>query len=219
MQRRRCVYVAYDHNGGQLRNIPLSIEIPQRGTVDAVNVVLIAQRHATPIPSSTDLQTVKIVASAVSSQFLEDNSAFFFHSFRLESDAAEPVFDGQERGIEHTIGGLFHGNGEPIDGAVETGKGVNVSPELHSQTLEVVDHRPSGEVLRTDKGTMLQEMGSSFLPFVLHERPNPHHQSHLDVVFGCCIGQNEIAKPILEPSLHRTYGQRNRCFGAAGTQF
>ena len=133
---------------------------------------------------------------ATRTPFLEDDAALRIDLFVQKEQTAAPVVHDKERRV-HDSCAVRRYIRETIDGLVDRGIGIDVSAEIHTHGLEIIDDAFAREVLGAVEGHMLQKMRQTVLVILFEDSTHSLCDMELCALFGLFVMTDIIGQSVV----------------------
>ncbi len=193
------VEVADGDHRHQVGAVPVLVELPQALGREGADAVRRADRQALGVARALEqhrqlgLQETRVGAEA-EAPLLQHHAALLVDLVGLESDAAGPVLEHEERSIDDV--GVVGRDLQLEDGLVEAGVGVDVRAEAHPGRLQERDDVLLGEVLRPVERHVLDDVGQATLIGVLEHRARVDDEPQLGASLRLGVAADVVAHPV-----------------------
>ena len=137
--------------------------------------------------------------TAAHTPFLMDDAALLVNLFRLQIQAAAPVAEDEEAGVDVRHVGRRH-IVDVVHRLISGGIGVEVLSELHADALAILDQAVSGEVLAAVEGHVLQEVCQTALAFLFLYGAHLLRDVEVCLILRLLIVADVVGEPVFELS-------------------
>ena len=166
--------------------------IDDRGVADDVTLRVLGTR----VHLRVHLFPYTTARRATRTPFFEDDAALRIDLFVQKEQTAAPVVHDEERRI-HDSCAVRRYIREAIDGLVDGGIGVDVSTEVHTHGLKIIDDAFAREMLGAVEGHMLQKMRQTILVILFEDSTNSLCDMELCALFGLFVMTDIIGQSVV----------------------
>jgi hypothetical protein len=215
------VDVAHRDDGHQIGPVPRCVEVLQAGDTELLNALDRADWQPVGIARAFEQDRKLGVLHARGGgppqpPLLDHDAAFLVHLGRIERHPVRPLFEDEQRTIDHRR--LVGRNLQRVDRLVVRRAGVHARTEPHAERLQEVADLLLGKVPCPVERHVLDEVRHAALIVGLEDRAGVDDQPKLGSADRLLVGANVVAQPVLEAadSHGRIRGQRRcewRCGG------
>ena len=137
------------------------------------------------------------VSVVARTQLLDDHTALVVDLLVFERDEVRPIVQDQQTGIDDTLTIQRHAR-HIVAGLLLSGESVEVSTELHTHLLQVVDQHLAGQVLRAIESHMLQEVSQTLLVILLLNSTHVVQNVELGLISGLGIATYVVGHTVVQ---------------------
>ena len=196
------IEIANYNYGLQIGTIPTVVEIlniligERFQTLDRTDDVTLAilrvvHHHGTGLLIQTP---VSVVART---QLLDDHTALVVDLLVFERNEVRPIVQNQQTGVDNTLTIQRYAR-HIVAGLLLSSESVEVSTELHTHLLQVVDQHLVGQVLSAVESHMLQEVGQTLLVVLLLNSTHVVQNVELGLLSGFGITTNVVSHTVVQ---------------------
>ena len=181
-----------DHDDSLIvRSIPFMVVIAERLVFKVVDYCGVADHVAfgilrAGIHFGVHLFPYTAAGSTSGTPFLQNDTTLRINLFVQQQQSAAPVVHHQQRAIHNTLTVRGHIR-ETVNGLVNRGIGIDVSSEIDTHGLEVVDDSFSRKMLGTVECHVLQEVRQAVLVVFLQNSSHRLGDMELRALFGLLV--------------------------------
>ncbi|MBA7594540.1 hypothetical protein ES703_01484 [subsurface metagenome] len=195
------IEITHGYYGHEVRSVPVGVEAPDGVIVKSVQDRLLTDRQAHRVPGILEQDRELLIAHPGFSPpalppLLNDHAALLLDFLVLVTHTTGPVLQDLETLFNNF--NAVRGQCQHIHGLVETGIGVYLRPEAHTDGLQVVHQLLFGEVFGAVEGHVFGQMGQPLLVIVLQHRTDVHCQPQLGPLLRLMVYANYVFQPILQ---------------------
>ena len=205
----------YD-NSLVVRSVPLVVVVAERLVGKVIDNGCIANDVAFAVLAVGEHQCAALLPESAlrigsGTPLFADNATFGINLLAEKEQAARPVVHNEQGGVDNTFADSRH-IGEAVNGFVDRGVGVDVSAEVHTDGLEIVDNALAGEVLCAVERHVLEEVCKTVLVILLKDSADGLRDMEVATLLGFLVMTDVIRQTVGQvPVTHRAVdGQRYR---------
>ncbi len=183
------IYVTYDNNSLLIRTIPLFIIVTKHLVWEVVDNLHSTDRKSVAVTVAVRIQSRKnlLVHPHLGvhscTPLLVDHSPLVVDVLVGEQKAVSPVVEYPQTAVNRAWNGSDRDIVDVVNSLVNRSVGIEISAELHTDRLAVLDDPVSREVLSTVEAHMLKEVGKTPLTVVLED--GTHLLGDIEVSLAC----------------------------------
>ena len=196
--------ITYHYNGLVIRSVPFLIVRAQSVVSEVVDDCRVANHISLGVLASRVHQRVEgfphtAVGIRACAPFLADDTALGIYLLGEEEQSASPVVHDEQGGVDDAFARGGH-IGEAIDCLIQCRVGVDISAEVHTDGLEIVDDTLAREMLRTVECHVLQEVRETVLVVLLEDSAYGLGDMELATLLGILVVADVVSQSVVQMS-------------------